>query len=123
LVFFEGEKMKIVEAYKEIYKILDEYWESVRKEGYDELANMMSDMNPYFWKPREELNEEIVSADPSVFKTFEEDWDKIIGKGKDGTNEQIFKVAKKSILDYYQNEVEYYLADAEKYLKEKLLRE
>jgi hypothetical protein len=109
--------MKVVAAYKEAYRILDEYWESVRKEGYDELANMMSDMNPYFWKPREELNEEIVSADPAVFETFTEDWNKIIGKGKDGTSEQIFKVAKKSILDYYQNEVEYYLADAEKYLK------
>jgi hypothetical protein len=42
-----------------------------------------------------------------------------VGENNPGTNEQVFGVAKK-ILDYYTNDVEYDLGDAEEYLKEQL---
>jgi hypothetical protein len=59
------------------------------------------------------------SADPAVYDDWTESWDRIVGKDKEGTPEQVFMVAK-TILDYYAKEAEYELGDAESYLKEQL---
>jgi hypothetical protein len=109
--------MNRVKAYLAIEKILNEYYE-ITKPEYDNLGSMLSDINTHIWMPNE--GEEIVSGDPAVFaQEWTEAWDRIVGKDKDGTPEQVFEVAK-VILDYYTNEVEFDLGGAECFLKERL---
>jgi hypothetical protein len=110
-------KATMVEAYKNTVDILMEYYLKTDR-YYDQLGAMIDDMEYKSWKPLE--NEPLVSGDPGIFlDDLTNAWNTIVGKDKEGTPEQVFMVAK-TILDYYTNEVEYELGDAESYLKEHL---
>jgi hypothetical protein len=64
---------------------------------------------------------DIVSGDPATYAIdWTNAWNKIIGKNKNGSTRQIFKVAK-VLIDYYSNEVEYKLSDTVNHLQAKLL--
>jgi hypothetical protein len=109
--------MNRIDAYLTIEKILSEYYE-ITKPNYDNLGAMLGDMDTTVWIPKE--GEEIISGDPAVFGgEWTEAWNRIVGKDENGTNEQIFRVAK-ALLDYYSNDVAYDLGDAEGFLKEQL---
>jgi hypothetical protein len=109
--------MNIVEAYIKFEDILSEYYFTTNPK-LENLGSMMGEISTRIHKPQN--GEPIVSGDPAV---FEEDWTKawnqVIGKGKDGTNEQVFRVAE-ALMDYYVSEVHYDLGNAESYLREKL---
>jgi hypothetical protein len=78
----------------------------------------MGEISTKIHKPQK--GEPIVSGDPSVFKNdWTEAWNRVVGENKNGTNEQVFRVAE-ALIDYYENEVHYDLGDVETYLQEKL---
>jgi hypothetical protein len=112
--------MKRAEAYRKVDEILEEYNDKTEAR-FDDLDATLGEMAIELWDQPKDKSE-IITDDPVVFSDWTKTWVKIVGgKDEDGTNEQIFKVAKTAILDYYSIEVEYDLGDAEKYLKEKLL--
>jgi hypothetical protein len=102
--------MKTIEAYRLIYSILDSYWNRIKN---DDLALLLTDMQPCDQIEGCVRGTGFSSWDPSVYLTdWSDSWNAIIGEGEDGTNAQIFEVAK-SLLGYYVNEVNYDLDDAE----------
>jgi hypothetical protein len=118
LVIFGGITiMNIVEAYLKFEDILSEYYFTTSPK-LGNLGAMMGENSTKIHKPQYE--EPIVSGDPSVFEEdWTEAWNRVVGEGKDGTNEQVFQVAE-ALISYYENEVNYDLGDVETYLREKL---
>ncbi|MDR1014117.1 MAG: hypothetical protein LBL86_03955 [Coriobacteriales bacterium] len=109
--------MNSVDAYLQVYKVLEEYYFST-DEYYDNLGAMLGDMDTTVWVPAE--GEALVSGDPAVFaEDWTNAWKRIVGEGGNGTERQVFWVAK-NLLDYYTQQVDYDLGDAETYLKERL---
>jgi hypothetical protein len=102
------------EAYIKVYEILNRYYDENVDEGYEDLSNMLADMNPFIWKAPKDG--EIISVDPAVYDDWKEEWIKVVGEGNDGNAVQIFDVAK-SILEYYETNLEYDLNGAKEYLK------
>jgi hypothetical protein len=99
-----------------VYEILHEYYIATE---IDDLGAMLGDFDPDSWPPNKK--ELIVSGDPATYAIdWTNAWNKIIGKNKNGSTQQIFKVAK-VLLDYYSNEVEYGLGDTVYHLQAKLL--
>jgi hypothetical protein len=109
--------MNIVEAYIKFEDILSEYYFTTNPK-LGNLGAMMGEVSTKIHKPQS--GEPIVSGDPAVFgEDWTRAWNRIVGEGRDGTNEQVFQVAE-VLLDYYVNEVHYDLGDAGNYLRKKL---
>jgi hypothetical protein len=109
--------MNSVDAYLQVYRILEEYYFYTDK-YYDNLGSMLGDMDTTVWVPAE--GEAIVSGDPATFaEDWTNAWNRIVGKGNNGTARQVFWVAKE-LLDYYTQQVDYDLGNVEIYLKEQL---
>jgi hypothetical protein len=106
--------MNTINAYRLVEKILTKYYD----EGApDDVGAFLGDMSSEIWEQTDE--NKINSGDPAFFEDWTDAWDKIVGKDKEATSQQIFEVAK-VLLDYYANDVEYDLGDAEGYLKKGL---
>jgi hypothetical protein len=111
-------EMNRIDAYLTVEKILAEYYFATEPK-LDDLGSMLGDMDTSVWVPG--VGEEIISGDPAVFAgQWTRAWNTVVGEEKDGAKEEIFRVAK-VLIDYYTNEVEYDLGDAESYLRERLL--
>jgi len=103
--------MKMKEAYYEVFRILDEYWEKTK---IDDLGDMLSDMSPYTFKS--DVN---VSADPAEYEDWKDAWVQIVGEDNEATPKQIFSVAL-TLLDYYSNDVGYDLGEPQNVLQREL---
>jgi hypothetical protein len=99
--------MKSIYAYLKTFELLDEYWETTKN---PDLGSVLSGMNP---EPL--YDTPYLSSDPGAYADWSCAWNKMIGTGKEGTDEQVYKVAK-TVLGYYVDEIGYQLGDAEKYL-------
>jgi hypothetical protein len=80
---------------------------------------MLSDMQPIN-RGKAEVGD-LESGDPATYADdWTDAWNKIVGKGKMASREQVFEVAK-VLLDYYSLEVERDIGDAESFLRERLI--
>jgi hypothetical protein len=104
--------MNIVEAYSRVYTALKKYYEQTDLR-YDGLVLLLTDMDVGTQKL--DTSESIPSNDPAFGSDWKRAWEKTIGKGQDGTAEQVFRVAK-IILDYYSKTVNVDIGNAEEYL-------
>jgi hypothetical protein len=108
--------MNIVEAYTKVYGVLKKYYEQTGLR-YDGFALLLTDMEVGTQKLHKDKS--IPSVDPAFGVDWRRAWEKTVGKGKDGTPEQIFRVAK-IILDYYSKTVKVDIGNAEDYLLDEL---
>jgi hypothetical protein len=107
------EQMNCRDAYLFVQGKVLEYHEA-SKNPY--VALVAADMDPMYYKDQEGV-ERLTSFDPAAYVDWQEAWNEIVGSGKDGTGQQVAKVAA-VLLDYYANEVGYDLGDAREFLKD-----
>jgi hypothetical protein len=100
--------MKNIYAYLKTFEMLNDYWKTTKNL---DLGSVLSGMNP---DPL--YDTPYLSADPAAFSDWSTAWNKIVGVGEEGTDQQVFDVTM-SFLDYYVEDVGYQLGDVESYLK------
>jgi hypothetical protein len=97
--------MNSQEAYIAVYQTTRQYQIQT---GNDDIAKMLSDIEPWPYKDKQG-HEHFGSADPAVFDDeWTDAWNAIVGSGKNGSPNQIVRVANR-LLEYYSNSLEYNL--------------